>query len=222
MAHAHTHHEVIHDYAHAQYTMRAYQSYRWLFAIGLVGATVEFLVALLLTHSVSAQSDAIHAFTHLSLYALACLVSRQIVIHHMDAHRAYHYHEQFLKYYAFFVFAGLAWICYMSIMKFVSGEAVINRYMLESVSIGLCANAISIMILGNISKNRPKTLHTHKAHKLFILDAKGDFAISLIVLITSLLFTLFPSLPMHIIDPTISLGAVGWIGYSGVQIIKGA
>ena len=201
--------------------MRAYRSYRWLFAVGLMGTTGEFLIALLLAYSVSAQSDAIHAFTHLSLYALACLVSRQIVIHHMDAHHAYHYHERFLKYYAFFVFAGLAWICSMSIMKLVSGEAVINLYMLESVSIGLCANIISIKILGNISKSHPQASHTHKAHKLFTLDAKGDLAISAIVLVASLLYTLFPSLPMHIIDPTISFGAVGWIGWSGIQIIKG-
>lgn len=222
MAHAHTHHGVIYDHAHAQRTIYASRNYRYLFIISLIGAAAEFFVALLMTHSVSAQTDAMHTLTHLSLYALAYWVSRQIVIRRMDAHHAYHYHEQFLMYYAFLVFAGLAWVCYMSITKLIWAETVIaSPYMLISVGAGLCANIIALKILGNISNNHDKSAHTHKAHKLFTLDAKGDLAISLIVLVTSLLYMRFPSLPIHVIDPVISFCAIGWIAWSGIQIIKG-
>lgn len=222
MSHAHAHHGIIHDYAHAQRTIYIYQNYRYLFAVSIVGAAAEFLVALLMTHSVSAQTDAMHTLTHLSLYALAYWVSKQIVIRRMDAHRAYHYHKHFFKYYAFLTFAGLAWVCSMSIIKLVSAETVVgNAYMLLSVGAGLCANIIALKILGNISTNDDKTAHTHRRHKLFILDAKGDIAISVIVLLTSLLYIKFPSLPIHIIDPVISLAALGWIGWSGIQIVKG-
>lgn len=222
MAHAHSHHGIIHDHAHAQYTIFAYRSYRYLFAVSLLGAAAEFLVALLMTHSVSAQTDAMHTLTHLSLYALACLVSRQIIVRRMDAHRAYHYHEKFLKYYAFLVFAGLAWVATLSIIKLILAETVIaSPSMLVSVGAGLCANIIALKILSNISNNHDQAVHSHKTHKLFILDAKGDLAISVIVLVTSSLYMIFPLLPIHIIDPLISFAAIVWIGWSGIQIIKG-
>lgn len=221
MRHSHDHHGAIHDHTHAQTQVREYRNYRYLFAVGLIGAIAEFLIALMLAHSVSAQADAIHALSHLSLYALACFVSRQIVIRGMDAHRAHHYHEQFLKYYALLVFAGLAWICSMSIIKLASAQIVVSSYMLISVSVGLCANIIALKILHNISNNHHHIIHAHKAHKLFTLDAQGDLAISLIVLITSLLYILFPSIPIRMIDPIISFCAALWIGWSGIQIVRG-
>ena len=179
------------------------------------------MIALILARSVSAQADAIHALTHLSLYALAYRVSRQIVVRRMDAHEAYHYHEQFLKYYAFLVFTGLGWIFFTSIAKLQSSEGVTTSYMLLSVSMGLCANIIALKILNNITKNHGEIAYIHRTHQWLSLDTWGDFAFSVIVLITSLLYMLFPSLPTHIIDPILSLCAVGWIGWSGIQIMKG-
>lgn len=221
MSHSHDHHGIIADLTHAEQHMHEYRNYRKLFVVGSIGAIAEFLIALILAHSVSAQADAIHALTHVSLYALACLVTRQIVIRGMNAHQAYHHHKKFLSHFALLIFVGLVWICYMSISKLASPETVVSSYMLIGVSVGLCANIISLKILNRISKLKSETAPTHKTHRLLSLDAWGDSTFSVIVLITSLASLLFPSLPIRIIDPMISLGAVVWIGWSGVQILRG-
>ena len=219
MSHSHDHHGIIADLTHAEQHMHEYRNYCKLFVVGSIGAIAEFLIALILAHSVSAQADAIHALTHVSLYAVACLVTRQIVVHRMDIHQAYHYHKKFLHYFALLIFGGLAWICYMAIAKLTSHEAVVSSYMLIGVSVGLCANVISLKILINIANIHGKVASKHKTHRLLSLDAWGDFAISVIVLITSIASLLFPLLPVNIIDPIISLGAVGWIGWSGIHIL---
>lgn len=221
MSHSHDHHGIVTDLAHIEKHMHEYRNYRYLFVVGSVGAIAEFLIALVFAHSVSAQADAIHALTHLSLYALAFWVSGQIMIRKMNPHEAYHYHEQFLNLYATLVFVGLAWILFTSITKLRSSESVITTYMLMSVSVGLCANIIALKILNGISKFKNEDTRIHRAHQWLSLDTWGDFAFSVIVLIASLASLLFPSLPIRIIDPIISLGAVVWIGWSGVQILKG-
>lgn len=220
MNHSHHHHGIVHDHVHTQQHINEYRNYRYLFVVGSVGAIAEFVIALVLAKSVSAQADAIHALTHVSLYALAWLVTRQIVMRGMNAHQAYHHHEKFLNRFALLIFAGLAWICYMSISKLAFPETVVSSYMLMGVSLGLCANIIALKILSRISKFKSEVAPKHKTHQLLSLDAWGDFAFSVIVLITALVSFLFPSLPIHMIDPIISLGAVGWIGWSGVQILK--
>lgn len=219
-SHSHDHHSIIHDHIHAQQHMHEYRNYRYLFIVGSIGAIAEFLIALVLAHSVSAQADAIHALTHVSLYALAWLVTRQIVMRGMNAHQAYHHHEKFLNRFALLIFAGLAWICYMSISKLTSPETIVSSYMLTSVSVGLCANIIALKILNRISKFKSEVASKHKTHRLLSLDTWGDFAFSVIVLITSLVSLLRPALPIHIIDPIISFGAIGWIGWSGVRILR--
>ncbi len=221
MSHGHDHHGVIQDHTHAERCMYEYHNYRYLFVVSFVGAIAEFFIALVLAHSVSAQADAIHALTHLALYALACFVSRQIITCRMDPHQAYHYHEKFLKLYALFVFIGLAWVSYTSIIKLWSPEIVISGYMLLGVSIGLFANIIALKILNDISKKQHEVIHKHTAYAWIRLDTWGDFAFSVIVLITSLASLAFPLMPIRVIDPVISLIGVAWIALSGAQILKG-
>ena len=184
-----------------------------------MGAIAEFLIALLLAHSVSVQADAIHALTHLSLYALACFVSGRIVARNMNPHEAYHYQEKFLYCYALLIFAGLAWILFTSITKLQSSQNVITTYMFMSAGIGLCANIIALYILNGISKAHIEVSHKHRTHQLLNVDTWGDLAFSVIVLVTSIASLLYPWLPIHIIDPVISFGAIGWIGWSGTRII---
>ena len=220
MSHGHSHAHTMHEQTHAQKSMHEYRNYCYLFAVSIVSAGAEFLIALLLAHSVSAQADAIHAVTHVALYALALFVSRQIHIHRMDAHSAHHYREKFLILYVLLVFTGLAWISYTSIVKLFSSEVVVSMFMMLSVSIGLCGNIIALKLLHGISKLHEDAAHRHTAHRWISLDTWRDFAFSVIVLLTSLVAIIVPSVPIRVIDPIISLGAVAWIGWSGIQILR--
>ena len=219
MSHSHDHHDVVADFAHAERHLHVYRNYRYLFAIGFIGAIAEFLIALVLAHSVSVQADAIHALTHLSLYALACVVSGQIVARNMNPHEAYHYQEKFIYLYALLIFVGLAWILFTSITKLQSSENVITTYMFMSAGIGLSANIIALKILNAISKAHVEVVHKHRTHQLLNKDTRGDLAFSVIVLITSITSLSYPWLPIRIIDPVISFGAIGWIGWSIIRII---
>lgn len=197
-----------------------YHRYVYLFAVGFVSASGEFLVALIFAHSMSAQADAIHALTHLLLYGLAFWVSRQVLIRQMGDHEEGHYREQFTYVYAGLVFAGLGWVIYNSIAKLFSAEGVISGYMFLSVSIGLSGNIIALTLLNSISKIHGAVADKSRPYRWLHLDTWGDFSISVIVLATSLIALAFPSLPLRFIDPVISLGAALWIGWSGVQIFR--
>lgn len=197
-----------------------YHGYTYLFSIAFISASAEFIIALLLAHSVSAQADAIHALTHLSLYGLAFWVSWQVVKLHMDAHKESHYREKFIPLYAVLVFAGLVWVLYTSIMKLFSNEPVISGYMLLSVSVGLVGNIIALTMLNKISKVHSHVAEASAAYQWLDLDTWGDFAISLIVFITSIMSIAWPSLPIRFIDPCISIAAAFWIGWSGMQILR--
>ena len=220
MNHDHHHEMIAPTFIHGQRNKHEYKNYCYLFIVSTISAVAEFCIALFLAHSVSAQADAIHALTHLSLYTLGLWVSRQIFIQKMDAHTTHHYREKFLILYVLFVFMGLVWISYTSLMKFFSSEIVVSYYMILSVSMGLCGNIIALSILHKISKIHGNTIHIHTAHQWIHLDAWGDFAFSIIVLITSLTALAIPSLPIRIIDPIISMGAVVWIGTSGLMILQ--
>ena len=221
MSHGHSHAGMMHGHSHEEKNMREYRNYWYLFVVSIVSATAEFLVALLLAHSVSAQADAIHALTHFALYALAVFVSRQVYVRHMDACAAYQYRDRFIVFYALLVFTGLAWISYMSIAKLRSPDIIASNYMLLSVSIGLCGNIIALKLLNSISKIYGEIAPVHRAHQWISLDTWGDFAFLLIVLATSIAGILFPTLPIRIIDPVISLVAAAWIGASGIAIMRG-
>ena len=221
MNHGHNHAGMMRAHSHEEKNMREYRNYWYLFVVSVVSATAEFLIALLLAHSVSAQADAIHALTHLALYALALFVSRQIYIRHMDMRAAYQYRDKFIVFYAAFVFVGLAWISYMSIAKLRSFDSVVSHYMLLSVSIGLCGNIIALKLLHAISKIHGEIAHAHRTHQWISLDTWVDFAFSVIVLVTSIAGILFPTLPIRGIDSIISLAAVIWIGTSGIAIMRG-
>lgn len=218
-SHGHTHDYVIHPHSHAEQLRHEYHNYCYLFAVSLVAAVGEFLIALLLAHSVSAQADAIHALTHVALIGLAFWISRQIYTRHMNPHRAHDYREKFIIFYVLLVFLGLVWISYMSIVKLLSSEIVVSSYMLASVSVGLCGNIIALFILKTISRIHGNA-YTHTAHQWLRLDTWGDFIFSVIVLITSLAGILFSALPIKVIDPIISIGAAVWIGWSGIQILR--
>ena len=216
MSNSHTHDHMATAPTLHEKNMHEYRNYCWLFIIGSTSAVTEFFIAIIFAHSISAQADAIHALTHLSLYALALWVSRQVFIRQMDAHTAHHYREKFLIFYALFVFIGLAWISYTSVVKLLSSDPVVSSYMLLSGSVGLCGNIIALKILHAISKIHGDELHTHAAHQWISLDAWGDFAFSVIVVYNALTALL----PIHIIDVIASLCAVLWIGWSGIQIFK--
>ena len=221
MSHGHSHVGMMHTHAHEEKNMREYRNYCYLFVVSFVSAAAEFLIALLLAHSVSAQADAIHALTHFALYTLALFVSRQIYLRRMNTHAAYHYRNRFVFVYALLVFIGLAWIIYMSIAKLFSLDIVASNYMLLSVGIGLCGNIVALKLMNTISKIHGEALRQHTTHRWISLDTWGDFAFSVIVLITSLAGLLFPVLPIHVIDPVISLAAAIWIGASGTRILWG-
>ena len=216
MSYGHTHDHMATAPTHAEKNIHEYRNYCWLFIVGFTSAVVEFLIAILFAHSVSAQADAIHALTHLSLYALALWVSRQVFIRQMDAHTAHHYREKFLIFYALFVFIGLAWISYMSISKLLSSESVASNYMLLGGSVGLCGNIIALRILHAISKIHGKAIHAHATHQWISLDTWGDFAFSVIVVYNALTALL----PIRVIDVVASLAAIVWIGWSGIQILR--
>ena len=213
-------HDAIYPQTHAEKSMHEYWSYVWLFVISFVSAAAESLIAIFFAHSVSAQADAIHTITHLSLYALALYVSRQIVVRGMNSDSAHDYREKFLIWYVLMVFMGLVWISYTSIAKLFSSEPVASNYMLLGVSIGLCGNIIVLALLHKISKIHGDAVHKHTAHSWLSLDAWGDSAFSVIVLLASVTAILFPALPIRIIDPVLSLGAVIWIGWSAILILK--
>ncbi|MDP3778446.1 MAG: cation transporter [bacterium] len=217
--HGHHHHgDIINP--HVQQSLREYQNYFWLFAVGLVSAAGEFLLALLLANSVSAQADAIHSLTHIALYAFALWISRQIYTRQMNPQEAYDYRDTFLIFYVLPVFLGLAWILYTSVTKLFSPEHVLSSYMLASVGIGLAGNIIALKILNTISKIHGEAVRHHTAHRWLSLDTWGDFAFSLIVLITSIMGMAFPLLPINMIDLVVSTAGVIWIGWSGIQIIR--
>lgn len=216
----HHDHAIPHIHSHGEEHRREYRTYCCLFIVSFIGASMEFLIALLLARSVSAQADAIHAFTHLALYGLSLWISRQIFIRRMNRHDAYHYREQFLIFYVLLVFTGLVWICYTSITKLFSYEAVVSSYMLMSVTAGLLSNIIALGILRSLSKMHGNATSEHRTHQWLSLDTWWDFMFSVIVLATALLGIGFPSLPIHMIDPILSLGAVIWMAYSGIQILR--
>ncbi|GEM_PF-2077053 len=218
--HHHHHGDIINPHVHAQQSLREYQNYFWLFAVSLVSAVGEFLLALLYANSVSAQADAIHGLTHIGLYALALWVSRQIYARKMNPQEAYHYRDNFVIFYVLLVFLGLAWILYTSVFKLFSSEHVFSGYMLASVSIGLVGNIIALKILNTISKIHGEGAGSHTAHRWLNLDTWGDFAFSVMVLAASLASMAFPGLPINIIDPVVSIAGVIWIGWSGIQILR--
>lgn len=220
MDHRHNHCGLLYEDTHSHGNVREYKNYCYLFIISIIGALAEFIIALFYAHSSSAQADAIHALTHVALFAIAYGVSKKIVTRNMNTHEAYHYHEKFLNLYAILVFTGLTWVLYTSIIKLWSYEYVVTKYMLISVSVGLCANIIALLLLNSMSKIRGSTSHQHRAHQWLNLDTWGDLAFSVIVLFTSVISLMIPSLPLHYIDPIISLGAVIWIAWSGIQIFK--
>ena len=219
-SHSHSHEGVPHTHGHHESNVHEYRNYCYLFIVSILSAGAEFLIALFLAHSVSAQADAIHALTHLMLYALALYVSRNVYVRHMSAHDAFHYRDKFVTLYVALVFVGLAWITYTSIIKLMTSDVVATGYMLLSVTIGLTGNIIALKLLNSISKMHTQTGHSHRAHRWINLDAWGDFAFSVIVLITSIAGMMFPSLPVRIIDPLISIAAVIWIGGSGIQMLR--
>ena len=221
MSHGHSHAGMMRAHSHEEKNMREYLNYCYLFMVSFVSATAEFLIALLLAHSISAQADAIHALTHFALYALALFVSRQIYLRGMNVHAAYHYRDRFIFVYVLLVFIGLAWILYTSIAKLFLPDIVASNYMLLSVGIGLCGNIVALKLMNTISKIHGEVLRQHTTHRWISLDTWGDFAFSLIVLVTSLAGMLFPVLPIHVIDPVISLAAAAWIGASGIVIMRG-
>lgn len=223
--HRHTHDHVmddmvIHPHAQMEQFRREYINYGYLFAVSFVAAVGEFLGAILLAHSVSAQTDAIHGLTHVALYGLALWVSREIYLRQMTIHDAHHYREKFIIFYVPLVFMGLAWTSYTSVLKLLSSETVISGYMLASVSVGLCGNIVALAILNAISKIHGEAAHTHTAHQWLSLDTWGDLAFSVIVLITSVAAIIAPRLPIHIIDPVISFLGIIWIGSLGIQILR--
>ena len=186
----------------------------------LVSTCGEFLPALLLAHSVSAQADAIHGLVHLSLYSVALWVSRQVLIRNMDAHAEYHYREKFTAIYMPLIFVSLAWVAYASVAKFFSPENVATNYMLTSVSIGICGNIICLRILASIWRIQGNAPHKGKAHRLLSWDALGDSLFSAIVLATALAGLKFPQLPIHFIDPVVSLGGIAWISWLCMRVLR--
>lgn len=211
---------VMHPHAHAQRLRREYINYGYLFGVSFMFAVGEFLIAILLAHSVSAQTDAIHGLTHVALYGLAFWVSRQIYMRQMTVHNAHHYRERFIILYVPLVFMGLAWTSYTSVVKLLSSETVVSAYMLASVSVGLCGTVIALRILHTISTIHREAVHRHTAHHWISLDTWGDFAFSVIVLITSIAAIIASWLPIYIIDPVLSFVGIIWIGLLGVQILR--
>ena len=216
MSHGHSHADMMHEQTHAQKSRHEYRNYCYLFAVSIASAGAEFLIALLLAHSVSAQADAIHALTHLSLYALALWVSRQVLIRRMDAHAAHHYREKFLIFYALFVFIGLAWIFYTALAKISSSEPVVSNYMLISGIVGLCGNIVALRLLRTISKIHGEAVHARADHQWISLDTWGDFALSILVVYNAMTALL----SIRLLDVIASFGAVVWIGVSGLRILK--
>lgn len=217
--HPHAHNDLAHLHPHTEISRREYYYYCLLFPISIVAAFGEFLIALLFAHSSSAQADAIHAITHITLYGLALLVSRNIHKRRMDAQTAHAYRGKFLVLYMLLVFLGLGWIIYVSLIKLISSETVVSAYMLLSVGIGLCGNIIALIILNAIAKIHGDAIYHHAAHRWLNLDAWGDFAFSVGILIIAGIGILFPTFPTHIVDSVFSLIVVVWIGWSGIQIL---
>lgn len=218
----HDHHHGSHQH---EYTARARSSdecryYFYLFIVGFVCAIGEFEIARDLGNSISAQADAIHAFTHLLLQGLGLWVSRQVLMRQMNNHEEGHYREQFTYWYAGIIFVGLGWLIYNSFTKLFSAEEVMSGYMLLSVSVGLSGNIIALILLNMISKVHGAVAGNSRPYRYFHLDTWVDSSISLAVFVTALGTLIFPSLPIRYIDPIISLGAAAWIGLSGIQILR--
>lgn len=220
MSHDHDHGSHHHEHTVRVHSGDEYYYYICLFTVGFAFAGGEFLIALFLAHSISAQADAIHALTHLLLYGLALWVSRQVLLRKMNDHEEGHYRERFTYWFAGIIFTGLGWLMYNSFAKLFSAEAVLSGYMLLSVSVGLSGNIIARILLNLISKVHGTVADKSRPYRCLNLDAWVDLGISLIVFVTSLAALVFPSLPIRYIDPIISLGAVAWIGWSGVQIMR--
>lgn len=217
MHHKHSHWGVHHDRSHKDHEIQNYRNFGLLFIVCLVSAFGEFFVALL-AHSVAAQTDAIHsALTHLPLYGLTFLIGRHVFIHRMNKHEEQHCWEQFMPWCALLIFLGLAMICYASVVKLLSSEIVITDYMLISASIGLCGNIGMIIILSKIGGRTPQR---NRFFWLFFWDACGDFLISAVVFVTACAGLAFPWLPIHIIDPILSLGVAVLIACAGINILR--
>jgi len=217
--HGHHHHDLTQAHTHSEKSLHEYRNYFWLFAVSLISVG-EFLIALLYANSVSAQADAIHSITHIALYGLTFWVSRQIYIRKMDVMGAHHYRERFTIGYVGLVFLGLTWILYTSIVNLFSSEHVLGSYMLISVTVGLIGNTLALIILNTISKMHGGAANSHKMHRWLNLDTWGDFAFSVIVLVSSVAAMAYPSLPINTIDPVVSIAGVAWIGWSGIQIVR--
>ena len=220
MSYGHTHDHMATAPTHVEKNMREYRNYCYLLIVSFVNFVVPFLIALILAHSVSAQADAIHELTHLTLYAMALWTSRHVLLHKMDAHAEYHYREKFTKFYAPLIFISLVWVSYASIVKLFSSESVATDYMFISVGIGICGKIIELWILARISKIQGNASHKIKALWLLIYDASGDFLFSVIVITTACAGIMLPWLPIHIIDPVVSLGGVVWIASLCMHVLR--
>lgn len=217
MHHDHSHWGAPYGPLHENHGIRNYRNYGLLFIVCLLSACGEFFVALL-AHSASAQTDAIHsALTHLPLYGLTFWVGRQIVIHRMDTHEEYHYWERFMPWCALLMFSGLAVVGYASIMRLLSSAPIITGYMLTSAGIGLCGNIGMIIML---SKIKGGTSQGNRFLQSLKYDAGGDFLISAVVFTTACAGLVFPWLPIHIIDPILSLGVAILIACAAINILR--
>ena len=216
MSHGHSHLHPIRIHSHEEKNRRVYRNYCYLFIVSFVSAIGEFLIALLLAHSVSAQADAIHSMVHVSLYGIALWISKNILYKKMNEHEASHYREKFITLFAIIVFSSLGLVLYNSIARLLSSEAIVSEYMLLSVAVGLSGNMIALKILNTITKIQGGAASKNTTHNLLSLDTWGDFAISILVLFTAVVALV----PIWLLDFLISLGAVAWIGVSGLRILK--
>lgn len=218
-SHSHTHSHRIEDYLTVLYEREA-RTYLWLFIIALAFCAGEFLIARFLANSGTAQADAIHSLTHSSLYGIAFFASRILAKSHLSGEDEERFFARFNAVYASIISVGVLWIMGDAIWKLIYPKEIVSGFMLMSVIIGACGNAISIAILRGLAKARGTIRNKYKAHKLLSYDAFGDLLFSLVILLLALILFVFPSLPINSIDAVTTFGIAGWILFSIPHILR--